>query len=356
MEIHVVYHPLHFKRPARTSRDVLVRKPSWFLCAKDALGQWGIGECSLIPGLSPESESDAVRALEAIAHDGILDPELVSGAFPAVRFAVEMAALDLRHGGKRVVVPSPFCSESKPLPINGLIWMDEPEVMLQQAKDLIERGFHTLKIKVGTMPFDAEWAWLKALRTMAPESEGYVLRLDANGAFSRDEVGWTPLQKLERLSQLGFHSIEQPLVPSDRLGLAEMCAKSPIPIALDESLIGVYGHEQEKLLQELQPAYLVLKPSLLGGLDRSESWIRKSAEQGVGWWATSALESNIGLNAIAQWSSSHFMDNALPLPQGLGTGSLYTNNIESPLDVKEGAISLDPHGTWNLQYLMDQGI
>tara|TARA_B110000285_G_C15125025_1_gene619594 strand:- start:1607 stop:2701 length:1095 start_codon:yes stop_codon:yes gene_type:complete len=346
LELRVIRHPLEFVQPARTSRDVLTTKPTFFLVAQHPDGRRGCGECSLIPGLSPESEEIALRALQEVVKSGTLDPVSVSAQCPAVRFAVEMALMDLEGGGAQLLLDNDFARGQESIKINGLIWMNSPEHMMQQAAQLIHHGFKTLKMKIGVLPFVEELVWLEAVRSLAPQSEGFTLRVDANGAFSKSDDDWKPLQKLEKLAHLGVHSIEQPLLASDRKGLAKLCAESPLPIALDESLIGVFGEERHRLLEALQPQFLVLKPSLIGGLAAAGEWLTLAESLGVNWWATSALESNVGLNAIAQWTAGQLEHATSPLPQGLGTGGLFTNNVDSPLVIEGEYLSIKPSTPW----------
>lgn len=347
VKIQIISHPLLFKQPAMTSRDVLTTKPTFFLVADDREGRRGIGECSLIPGLSLESEKEAANALHQISFSKVLDPETVPDHCPSVRFAVEMALMDLATGGQQMLFDSDFSRGDDAILINGLIWMNTPAHMMEQATQLLQRGFKTLKMKIGTRPFLEELAGLKALRDLAPMSEGFTLRVDANGAFSKRDGNWTPKQKLTELAGLGIHSIEQPLMPSDGKGLAELCANSPIPIALDESLIGVNGENRLRLLEEIRPQYIIVKPSLVGGLAWAEAWVDCAESLGIGWWATSALESNIGLNAIAQWTAHKLADVSSPLPQGLGTGGLFTNNIASPLRIDGEHLRNQRDGQWS---------
>lgn len=337
LDIRVTDHPLEFRTPARTSRDTLTSKPTWFLEARHPDGRVGVGECSLIPGLSPEHPLRAARTLQSIAASGTLDPDGIPDTMPAVRFAVETALIDLLTPGPHVLFDGPFVAGNAALPINGLIWMDTAEAMLAQAVEKVGQGFTTLKWKVGTMPFEEELELVRAIRRAAGSHA--VLRVDANGAFSRPEAGWTPLSKCEALAEFGLHSIEQPLKAGNWKELAGLVAASPLPIALDEELIGLSTTELRRgMLGLVKPAYVVLKPSLVGGLKEANHWIDLAAEVGAGWWATSALESNVGLNAIAQWTADAVLEEPEVLPQGLGTGGLFTNNVEAPLVVEGGSL------------------
>lgn len=360
LDIRIVERALQFKNPAGTSRGVLTEKPSFYVVARDLDedGRVGIGECSLIPGLSPESAQRARMELKKLAASGSLDPKAMSLQYPAVKFAAETALIDLLNEGDRTLFPGPF-TEGSPVPINGLVWMAEPEDMIAQVESLLNRGFDTLKLKVGALDFEREMECLRTIRDMAPANR-ITLRLDANGGLDDDDIS-VILKKLERLSALDIHSMEQPIRPGQWKKLQAVCSDSPIPIALDEELIGVNDTAlRRNLLQMVKPAFVILKPSLIGGLLEANHWIDLATEVGAGWWATSALESNVGLNAIAQWAADATDDEAQPMPQGLGTGSLFSNNLPSPLVVSNGEIRLDQpkaqaNGslrTWDLSALL----
>jgi o-succinylbenzoate synthase len=348
LAIEILEWPLRFRKPAKTSRDVLTEKPSWIVVAKHPDGRVGWGECSLIPGLSPEHPKRAAMTLKAIANQGTLNPDEVSDLQPAVKFAVETALIDLITPEERVLFPGPFTSGEVGIPINGLVWMDSKEGMLSQVDDLLARGFQTIKWKVGTLPFAEELELAQEIRRRCPVEQGHVLRVDANGAFSQPEAGWTPLEKCERLADLELHSIEQPLKAGHWKEMQALCERSPLPIALDEELIGLTTTALRRgMLAMVRPAHVVLKPSLIGGLREANHWIDMAEEIGAGWWATSALESNIGLNAIAQWSSDVMDGNGVP--QGLGTGGLFENNVQAPLKVENGALWMKGGGdAWSL--------
>ena len=341
LEITIVERMLHFKHPAGTSRGVLTEKPSFFVVARDLEedGRIGIGECSLIPGLSPESAARARMELKKLAASGTLDPKAMSLQYPAVKFAAETALIDLLNEGERTLFPSGF-TEGQAIPINGLIWMGSPEFMIEQACALLERGFTTLKMKVGALDFEKECACLEAIRSVAP-ADNITLRLDANGGLDDADPAVT-LQKLERLARFDIHSVEQPIRPGQWKKMQLICQGSPIPIALDEELIGVHDTAlRRNLLHLVKPDYIILKPSLIGGFVEANHWIDLAAEVDAAWWATSALESNVGLNAIAQWAADAISEDPMPLPQGLGTGSLFTDNIPSPLVVSGGTLRMD---------------
>ena len=257
-----------------------------------------------------------------------------------------MAHLDLENGGRRILFETPFSRGKTQLPIHGLIWMADPEALLNQARQKIEQGFRCLKLKVGALDFEAECAVLALVREAY--SPGQVeIRLDANGAFQPDEV----LDKLNRLAGYQIHSIEQPIQPGQWPALANLCRESPIPIALDEELIGLQTTtDQQMLLETVKPHYLVLKPTLLGGFAAAESWIKMAEALGLGWWVNSALESNIGLNAIAQWTAWL----KPTVVQGLGTGSLYANNIPSPIGLRGAGLIYETGKPWHLSAITDQ--
>ncbi len=331
-------YTLHFKQPAGTSRGVLNNRDVWFLfIEKD--GIIGSGECAPLPGLSLDNLSEIESALNKtcnlINSSGIDETDFIQ--YPSIGFAVEMALLDINTGGKKLLFKNMFTDGKTGIPINGLIWMGSVENMKNQIDDKIQSGFDVIKIKIGAIDFLDECALLEYIRSIYGEE--IEIRLDANGAFSRD----TALTNIITLQQFSIHSIEQPLPSGDWQGMSRLCQDSPIPIALDEELIGIHGlPEKVKLLNEIQPDYIILKPSLLGGFTKTQEWIQLASEHNIGWWITSALESNIGLNAIAQWTASLNSD----MTQGLGTGHLYTNNISSPLSIQDGLMQSDPTKTW----------
>ncbi len=332
-------YTLHFRFPAGTSRGVLHRRDVWLVRITDEAhpGLEGWGEAAPLQGLSPDARPDLEKILavacERAGKEGFHPSELPA-RFPSVRFAMEAALRDLEQGGKHILYPSAFTRGEESIPINGLIWMGDPGWMKAQIKEKIEAGFHVLKMKVGALALEDE---LELLHLIRKEYSGRDLeiRLDANGAFPPGEAP----EILERFAAYDIHSIEQPIAPGRHEAMARLCTSSPIPVALDEELIGPWhGREKEKLLDLLHPAYLVLKPTLLGGLSATEEWIRLARERGTGWWITSLLESNVGLNILAQWT--YTLGN--PLPQGLGTGMVFTNNFPSPLYLDGEHLHFDP--------------
>jgi o-succinylbenzoate synthase len=334
-------YPLIFKKPAGTSRGYLLEKPCWFLTILDLkTGIEGVGECSIIPGLSIDNEDSYESKLEEICalitSTGNI-PELDLENYPSIRFGIEMALLDLEHGGKGIFFESPFTKGKRGIPINGLVWMGSIEEMWEQIPPKVESGYKVIKIKIGSIDFDNEIRLIAKIRQHYPDIS---LRLDANGAFSPEEA----FKKLETQSAFNIHSIEQPIKQGQWEEMAKLCKQSPIPIALDEELIGIRDHVQkQKLLDTIMPQFIILKPSLLGGFGAADEWIKLAEERNIGWWATSALESNIGLNAIAQWTAKKlgaYLLNGKVLAQGLGTGSLYKNNVESSLHIRNGELWL----------------
>lgn len=340
----------HFNFSARTSRGRMRDRTSWFIMVWDETDStlYGLGECAPLPGLSVDDKPDYEQVLQLVVDsvgnlsvsstDLLSDVKrIVPAGYPSILFGLEMAVLDLANGGKRIIFNNSFI-QSVPVPINGLVWMSDLDLMLQQASDKIAEGFTCIKIKVGGLNFEKECDILHYIRKKYYR-EDITLRLDANGAFKVEEV----MYKLNALSQFKIHSIEQPIKP----GLAEMeelCRKTPIPIALDEELIGVEGAEaKQKLLERIKPQHIILKPSLHGGIQGSQEWIRIAEKLKIGWWITSALESNVGLNAICQFTANY----PITVPQGLGTGKLYDDNVPSPLEVKKGSIFYNPKLSWN---------
>jgi len=331
MRAHYFSRTFDFKFPAGTSRAVLHQKISRFIVLTEH-DVSGIGECSTIPGLSPEPEAEYDQKLKELCellNVGTKPESIDLKAFPSIRFGMETALLDLRNGGKQVLFPSLFTNAKLGIPINGLIWMGDKEFMTKQIKRKIKEGYRCLKLKIGALDFDTEVEILDQIRKeFSPEI--LELRLDANGAFPVA----TAMTKLNIISAYHIHSIEQPIQPKQLEAMQKLCAQSPVPVALDEELIGYPPEGAEDLLRNLNPAYIILKPSLLGGFSQSQAWIDAAEKTGSGWWVTSALESNIGLNAIAQWTAT--LNN--PLYQGLGTGQLYRNNIESALRIENAAL------------------
>ncbi|MEL7145027.1 MAG: o-succinylbenzoate synthase [Bacteroidota bacterium] len=322
---------------------------------EDRPGVFGLGECAPLSGLSPEDLSQMDFELERLQGKiGELNldffvenplekvGEVTDPAFPSIRFGIEMAVLDLLNGGERLIFHNPFWDGQQKIPINGLIWMGDKQFMSQQLEEKLSAGFSCIKMKVGAIDLEEELALLKVIRKAGGNK--LDLRIDANGAFPNNSV----FKILKRFEALQLHSIEQPIMPRQPEAMSLVCEKSPIPIALDEDLIGVHRtKDREELLDYIKPQYIVIKPSLVGGLLAAKEWIRLAEERQIGWWITSALESNVGLNAIAQLTANY----EITLPQGLGTGQLYHNNIPSPLEISDGFIRYDRTKNWGLEAL-----
>ena len=334
-------HILNFKQPGGTSRGVLRTKETYFLVLSNKEKK-GLGECGLFRGLSIDDRPDYEEKLQWVCANIHLGKEKILkqvSDLPSIQFGVEQAFISLQNSNMFELFPSDFTSGKDSIPINGLIWMGSFDFMNQQIKEKLKAGFTTLKLKIGAIDFDAEIALLKSIREEYTSKE-IELRVDANGAFTPENA----LEKLKRLSDFELHSIEQPIEPKQWEMMADLCEKTPLPIALDEELISVFSLEdKEKMVNIIKPQYIILKPSLIGGFQGVQDWIRTAKQHNVSWWITSALESNIGLNAIAQFTYSL----QVKMPQGLGTGGLFTNNIESPLIVEQGKLYYDPQIPWN---------
>lgn len=336
---------LDFKQASGTSRGVLTHKETWFLMLEEN-GKQGIGECALFKGLSCDDVPEYEEILQwTCDHVHLGKEELWNQLmkFPSIQFGVEQAFLSLQSKNRFELFPSNFIWKEDPIAINGLIWMGDEAFMHQQIKEKLSQGFRCIKMKIGAIDFDTEMRILESIRSKFSKSQ-IELRVDANGAFSSEEA----LGKLKTLAAFDVHSIEQPIRQGQLREMQKLCAQTPLDIALDEELIGVFDvTAKEKLLQTIQPQYIILKPSLVGGFKGSEQWIALAQKYEVGWWITSALESNIGLNAIAQWTYTLKSQ----MPQGLGTGGLYTNNLKSPLTVAEGNLYYRRNQNWNTKLI-----
>lgn len=362
MALKFSYQPytLDFKFEAGTSRGVLTEKKTYFVTVHDDLHPEliGIGECGPLVKLSIDDTKDfELHVSERCSSlTGITLPKTqdeifqlvaskIPSTLPAIRFGMEMALLDHLHGGKRIVFDNEFV-KGQPIPINGLIWMGHSESMLLQINEKVDQKFNCIKLKIGSLDFDKECDVLEYVRNKY-YAKDIILRVDANGAFKADQA----LNKLHKLSTFQLHSIEQPIATGQHEVMRSLCANTPVPIALDEELIGVNTYEEKrKMLEYIMPQYIILKPTLLGGFKSSMEWVEIAEELNIGWWLTSALESNIGLNAICQFSQ-HLTAKGY---QGLGTGKLYHNNIDSPLNISNGQIAYDQHLTWDLSFLNDK--
>ncbi|MGB6268303.1 MAG: o-succinylbenzoate synthase [Olleya sp.] len=337
-------HILEFKRPSGTSRGILKTKETWFLIIEND-DKRGIGECGILRGLSADDRPDYESQLKYTCQNiekGLAILYAENKEFPSIQIGLEMAFRSLESENEFILFPSNFTSGQEAISINGLIWMGDQAFMKQQIKDKISSGFNCIKLKIGAIDFQTELDILMGIRQNFSESD-IELRVDANGAFTASEA----LEKLKQLSDFNLHSIEQPIKAGQFEEMAKLCRQTPLPIALDEELIGVFDDaKKEALLQVIQPQYIILKPSFIGGFKASDTWINLAKKQQIGWWITSALESNIGLNAIAQYT---YLKQS-SLPQGLGTGSLFTNNIKSPLQVKNGTLRYNTNTNWEFNF------
>ena len=345
IQIDIYPKTLHFKQPAGTSRGIYTTRKVWYILLTDIENPQyiGVGECAPLPALScddvPEYEEVLQETCRRLEENMKANSENVKAlldslsAYPSIRFGVETA---LAHYQARSLQfwHTPFSKGKEGIPINGLIWMGNFDEMYQRIEEKMKAGFRCIKLKIGAIDFEKELELLAHIRQhFTPEQ--IELRVDANGAFSPTDA----LDKLNRLAEYQLHSIEQPIRASQWNEMAKLCECTPFPIALDEELIGVNNRStKEALLDTIRPQYIILKPSLHGGIGGSEEWINLASERGIGSWVTSALESNIGLNAIAQWTATLNPT----LPQGLGTGMLFTDNIDYPLHIQGDCLWFHP--------------
>ncbi len=328
-------HVLKFNFPGGTSRGVLTEKPSWFITLQYTETQaTGIGEISIIPKLSPENEQIVENELNKLISNtqAYLQSEI---KYPAIKFGIETALKDLHTAEKDILYPSEFTEGKSGITINGLVWMGTKDEMYERIKDKIEQGFRCIKIKIGAINFNDEIELLKFIRSKF-DKHTLELRVDANGAFSPNDA----INKLNKLSEYHIHSIEQPIKQGQWAEMHKLCKNTPIPIALDEELIGIKSaKEKETLINAIKPQYIILKPSLVGGLTETKEWSVVAEKNNINWWVTSALEANIGLNAIAQWTFKY----GKKIPQGLGTGNVFSNNTESPLTLRNQELWFNPN-------------
>jgi o-succinylbenzoate synthase len=341
---------LVFKFDAGTSRGVLKKKDVFWIKAlyldQPEIAGWG--EAAPLVKLSlddrPDFENILQQTLEQMAtiawsqnENEVLSQvgQLIPVYLPSIKFGLETAILDLINGGKKKILGQDFFEGNRTIPINGLIWMGEKDFMLEQINEKFEQGFDCIKMKIGAIDFKQELELLTYIRERYSKDQ-ITLRVDANGAFSPEEA----LAKLHELAEFDLHSIEQPIAAGNWEAMRKLCEATPLPIALDEELIGV--ENKGELLDAIRPQHIILKPTLLGGILETKEWITLAEERNIGWWMTSALESNIGLNAIAQLADSL----GASIPQGLGTGKLYQNNLKSPLEIDQGHIRYNSQIVW----------
>lgn len=339
------YYEFEFQQPAVTSRGILLKKPVYFLLLYDISNpaNVGVGECSLFPGLSIDDVDGFEKKLSHVVkqiNNGSLNFKTPLHEWPSINFALETALKDFKNSASKILYKSDFTKGKEAISINGLIWMGNKNEMYSQIKTKLREGFKCLKLKIGGLNFNDEYEILSYLRNKFSK-EDLEIRLDANGAFSPKEA----LDKINQLAELEIHSIEQPIMPAQLEEMAVVCEKSSIPVALDEELIGKYPKDNKlQLLKIINPHYLVLKPGLLGGIKACEEWIKLAEEKNIGWWITSSLETNIGLNAIAQWT--YTLNNKMP--HGLSTGRMFKNNIESPIALTGEKLYYFPQKKWDL--------
>lgn len=333
---------LHFNRPSGTSRGVMTEKETWFIVLEEN-GHFGIGECGLLRGLSIDDRPDYEEKLQWVCENIHLGKDQLWDAlmaFPSIQFGVEMAFLSLQSKTTFELFPSDFTNGKSNMLINGLVWMGDPDFMKTQIEEKLAQGFTCIKLKIGAIDFEKELELLRYIRQHF-DANTIEIRVDANGAFISNEA----LDKLHQLAVFELHSIEQPIQINNTDLMTDLCNTTPLPIALDEELIGVFAlSDKEALLKKIKPQYIILKPSLVGGFKGTLEWISIAKSLNIGWWITSALESNIGLNAIAQFTFT--LQN--PMPQGLGTGGLYTNNFDCPLEIEKGNIQYNTSKHWNI--------
>ena len=336
MRLQFAPYVLNFKQPAGTSRGVMTEKITAFLRIFDEKEpeNYGLGEASIFPGLSPEADDRYFYKVVELVNNVKLGLPTDLSRFPSLQFGFEQCLRDFAEGCRGIYFDSPFIHGNSEIEINGLVWMGDIDTMMQRIKEKISEGFRCIKLKIGAIDWASEVRMIEFIRE-SYSADRLEIRVDANGGFNMDNV----LPRLNRLASLDVHSIEQP-IPQGSPDLMEfLCKVSPVPIALDEELIGKYTlEEKEKTLDVIKPQYIVLKPTLTGGFSGAMEWIRLARNRGIGWWITSALESNIGLNALAQWVATLGQTR----PQGLGTGALFTNNLSSPLELKGDHLVYNP--------------
>ena len=338
-------YTLNFITPGGTSRGVMTTKDTYFIKIWDESNPdiYGIGECALFKGLSTEDDENYEAKLQELCRNIENDEPTDLSTHSSIMFGFESAILDFSNGGKRIHHHSPFTEGNYRIPINGLVWMGTKEDMLTRIDEKVEAGFHTIKLKIGAIDFDQECEMIEYVRRKYSAND-LEIRVDANGGFTPEVA----LQRLETLSKYRIHSIEQPIKPGQWEEMATLCNKTPIPIALDEELIGITNPMMMmEILRNIRPHYIILKPSLMGGFSGSLEWLRMAAQFQIGGWITSALESNIGLNALAQWVATL----QPKIPQGLGTGMVFSNNFQSPLYQTRDYLAYNPQFNWDIPEL-----
>lgn len=338
---------LHFKEPGGTSRGVMTEKPTFLVKVFDENDplHFGIGEAAVFPGLSPEADGNYVWKLTELLANVAIDKPTDLTRHSSIQFGFEQALLDYSNGCRGIYYPSRFTGGKTEIVINGLIWMGDFDRMIERIDTKVREGFHCIKLKIGAIDWHREVEMIEYIRRHH-DSSSLMVRVDANGGFDMDNV----MPRLKRLADLGVHSIEQPIKAGNPDMMAFLCSVSPLPIALDEELIGK-GTTEERLetLETIRPAYIILKPALCGGFSGAGEWISLASERGIGWWVTSALESNIGLNAIAQWTSFIGAEG----PQGLGTGGVFTDNFITPVSLESDRLRYNPDDIFDYSQFND---
>lgn len=338
---------LHFKEPGGTSRGVMTEKPTFLVKIYDEKdpSHFGIGEAAVFPGLSPEADGNYVWKLTEVLANVAIGKATDLTRYSSIQFGLEQALLDYSNDCQGLYFPGPFSSGKKEIEINGLVWMGDFDRMMQRLEEKINGGFRCVKLKIGAIDWRKELEMITDIRSRF-SLEQLMIRVDANGGFSMDNA----LPRLKQLADLGVHSIEQPIPAGNPELMAFLCSVSPLPIALDEELIGK-GTEEERIktLDVIKPKFIILKPALCGGFSGGEEWIRLANERGIGWWVTSALESNVGLNAIAQWTAAVGAEGA----QGLGTGGLFTDNFKTPVALEGDMLKYDPSEKFDYSQFAD---
>ena len=334
MKIKISERTLHFKQPAGTSRGVYNTRQSWYieLSSDENPDVKGIGECATLPDLSCDAVPEYEKVLRAVCrqfeNSGSIDYNMLR-PYPSILFGLETALAQYHAGGSAALFDTPFARGEEGITINGLVWMGTFEEMYARLEEKLNAGFHCVKLKIGAIDFGREIELIRHIREHFTK-EQIELRVDANGGFTPEDA----LTKMEQLARYDIHSIEQPIRQHQWSEMARLCRESPLPIALDEELIGVNMKAmKEELLDTIRPSYIILKPSLHGGMHGCEEWIALARERGIGSWITSALESNVGLNAIAHFAAKIYGPD-VRMPQGLGTGQLFTDNIPMPIEIR----------------------
>lgn len=345
MRLQFAPYILKFKQPAGTSRGVLTEKITCFLRMFDENDptRYGVGEAAIFPGLSPEADDRFFYKLMELQANVRLGLKTDLSRFPSLQCGFEQVIRDFSGGCHGIYYNSPFLLGEESIEINGLVWMGKFDEMMERLETKIAEGFHCIKLKIGAIDWRSEVEMIQYIRERYGRDR-VEIRVDANGGFDMDNA----IPRLKRLADLDVHSIEQPIKAGNPALMHFLCEVSPLPIALDEELIGKFTTEQKaKMLDDIRPAYIVIKPSLTGGFSGGEEWIALAKERDIGWWITSSLESNIGLNALAQWVATLKTD----IPQGLGTGALYTNNATAPIYLDGDRLKHNPDGRLDYNWI-----